>query len=565
MSIYARIKNFKNKDGSVRSYLYLVESIYDPVTKMAKQRNICNLGRLDDPNITNVVDNLIKHLSKFSEKVKILNMEEDIDVDEAKTYGEIQIFRKLWQNLGFEKVLRKYFEQTNKQVDLVEAIFAMVCNRLIAPSSERETNEWKKDVYEPKWENYDLHHFYRALDFLIEHKEDIELKLFNRNKNLFNYKVDVVMFDTTSVSYWGEGEKAEELLKYGYPKNKRNDLKQLVIGIIMDQGGFPIGHEVWEGNKSDKPAFKEVIDKIKNRYNIGKVILVADRGMVSEENIRYLEENGYEYILGVKMRQINKVRKEILLEEDGFEDIGKSLKSKEIREIDLWEKEKRLRGEEINEEERKVYQESLKSKRRWVVCYNEEIAKIEKEKREYFQKIIENKIEFSTAKEWIIRNGYKKYVKIEEMKISLDEEKLMEEEIYDGKWVVLTNSKLSIGEIIGGYKGLAKIERHFRDLKSEIEVGPIYHYTERRIRGHILICFMALQMKVLLSQKLKELGEDLTYSEVMRDVKKIRAVEMKIGDRRIVMRTNLKGKAALAFKAVGSAIPSKILAIEKTE
>jgi len=235
MSIYARVKNFKNKDGSTRSYLYLVESTYDPKTKMSKQRNICNLGRIDDPGTSKVVDNIIKHLSEFSEKIKILNIEQDIDVDEAKTYGEIQIFRKLWKDLGLEKVLTKYFSKTNKQVDLVEAIFAMVCNRLIAPSSERAMNRWKEDVYEPKWDRYDLHHFYRALDFLADHKENLELSLYKASKDLFNYKVDVVMFDTTSVSYWGEGEVANELLKYGYPKNKRNDLKQLVIGIIMDR------------------------------------------------------------------------------------------------------------------------------------------------------------------------------------------------------------------------------------------------------------------------------------------------------------------------------------------
>lgn len=565
MSIYARVKNFKNKDGSTRSYLYLVESTYDPKTKMSKQRNICNLGRIDDPGTSKVVDNIIKHLSEFSEKIKILNIEQDIDVDEAKTYGEIQIFRKLWKDLGLEKVLTKYFSKTNKQVDLVEAIFAMVCNRLIAPSSERAMNRWKEDVYEPKWDRYDLHHFYRALDFLADHKENLELSLYKASKDLFNYKVDVVMFDTTSVSYWGEGEVANELLKYGYPKNKRNDLKQLVIGIIMDQRGFPIGHEVWEGNKSDKPAFKEVIEKIKKKYSIGKVIMVADRGMVSEDNIRYLEENGYEYILGVKMRQMSKIRKEILLSDEGFEDIGKRLKGKEIREMELWEREKKQRGEEVKEEEKEVYSESLKSKRRWVVCYNEEIASIEKEKREYFQKIIENKIEFNTAKEWLIKNGYRKYVRIEDMKISLDEDKLMEEEIYDGKWVLITNSSLSIGELIWGYKGLAKIENHFRDLKSEIEVGPIYHYTERRIRGHIFVCFIALQMKVLLTQKLEEIGEDLTYSEVMRDVRKIRAVEVKIGDKKVITRTNLKGKADLAFRAIGGVIPPKIIGIERIE
>ncbi|MGB9681502.1 MAG: IS1634 family transposase [bacterium] len=564
MSIFPVVKTLNNKNGSTRSYLYLVKSTYIKETDSYKQEYIFNFGRIDNPDTSKLVDSIIEKLSQFSDKVKVLNIEKDIDTDESKTYGEIQIFRKLWKDLGFERVLRRYFSKTNKQVDLVEAIFAMVCNRLIAPSSERAVNRWKETVYEPKWEAYDLHHFYRALDFLVENKEKLELSLYKATKNLFNYEVDVVMFDTTTVSYWGEGEEAEEVLKYGYAKNKRNDLKQLVIGIIMDQNGFPIGHEVWEGNKSDKPAFKEVIEKIKRRYQIGKVILVADRGMVSEENIQYLEENGYEYILGVKMRQLNKTRKEILLgDNEGFTRIGKSLlKVKEIREYELWEKEKEVKKEEITEEEEERYKGSNKGKRRWVVCLNEEVESMDREKREYFRKIIEGKIEFNTAKEWLIRNGYKKYVKIEDMKISLDEEKLREEELYDGKWILITNSKLSSQEVIGGYKGLAKIERHFRDLKSEIEVGPIYHYTEKRIRGHIFVCFIALQIKVALMKKLRELDEETSYSEVMNDVSKIKAVEILIGNKRIITRTNLKGKATLAFKAVKTTIPPKVIEVK---
>jgi len=561
MSIYVREKTDKNKDGTTRTYLYVVESIYDKATKNTKQKFLFCLGRLDDPDTSKLAEKLALALSKYVKDVKVLNIEQDFALEDSKIYGEIQIFRRLWEDMGFERVLRKHFSKTNREVDLVEAIFTMVCNRLLAPSSERAVNEWKNGVYEPRWESLELHHFYRALDFLIENKEKLELNFHKATKNLFNYKVDVVMFDTTTVSYWGEGEEAEELLKYGYAKNKRNDLKQLVIGIIMDQNGYPIGHEVWEGNKSDKPAFKEVIDKVKKKYQIGKVILVADRGMVSEENIRYLEDNGYEYILGVKMRQLNKTKKEILLQDEGFSRIGKTvLKAKELRGYELWEKEKTLKGEEIKDEEREECIRSNVGKRRWVVCLNEEVEEMDREKREYFRKIIEDKIEFSTAKEWIIRNGYKKYVKIEDMKIRLDEEKLSEDELYDGKWVLVTNSSLSIPEVIEGYKGLSKIERHFRELKNEIEVGPIYHYVERRIRAHIFVSFIALQMKVALTKKLREIDEEASYSEVLSDLSRMRAVKVNIGGERLMIRIDPQDKAKLAFKAVKMMVPSKILA-----
>lgn len=441
----------------------------------------------------------------------------------------------------------------------------MVCNRLIAPSSKRETNEWKKEVYEPGWEQYELHHFYRAMDFLVEHKEDVEVELFEATKDLFNCKVDVIMFDTTTVSYWGEGEKAGNLLAYGYSKDKRFDLKQLVIGVIMAQDGTPLGHEVWEGNKSEKPAFKEIIDKIKRKFAIGKVILVADRGMVSEENIRFLEASGYEYILGVKMRQQSRVRKNLLLADEGFEQLDNSgLKVKVLTELELMSRELLRKEQRLpTEEEKKKFGETAASKRRWVACLNEAVARDDAAKRAFFREIIEHKIEFATAKEWIVKNGYKKYVKIEGMQISLNEERLLEDELYDGKWVLVTNSTLPVFNLVNSYKDLAKIERHFRDLKSELEVGPIYHQTEKRIRAHIFICFLALQLKYALTRKLKGISEEIGYGEVMRDVSKIKAVELKVGEQRVVMRTNLEGNAHYAFKAIRVPIPSKIICTDK--
>ena len=334
MNFYGRIKSFKNKNGTTRDYLYIVTRLSGIKKKQySVQKTICSLGRVDKEDTKEAVNSILKNLEKHSDKLKVLDICKDINPVSSKTYGELLIFKKIWEELNFDTILKYYYEKTARMVDVAEAIFAMVCNRLIEPGSKRGTYEWKKDVHCPEWDKYSLHHFYRSLDFLIEHKEEIEKDCFYRVRDLFNLKVNVMMFDTTSVSYWGEGKKADELLVHGYAKNKRFDLKQLIIGIIMDQQGMPLAHEVWEGNKSDKPAFKEIIDKIKEKYEIDKVILVADRGMISEENLRYLEEKGYEYILGVKKRHLGKIKENILLNDDNFEKLpNSSLKAKEMTE-----------------------------------------------------------------------------------------------------------------------------------------------------------------------------------------------------------------------------------------
>ena len=563
--MFIRIKKFKNKDGSLREYLFIVENQW--VKGKVKQKTIANLGRVDKALIAEKVDSLIESISKYSTRQELVNICNDITPMSSKTYGEIIVFRKLWEGLGLNKIFSKHFEDTKKEIDLVEAIFALVCNRLIAPSSKREADKWKDEVYEPRWDKLHLHHLYRALDFLQENKEVVEKELFDNTKDLFKSKVDVMMFDTTNISYWGDSE--NELLKYGHSKNKRFDLKQLVIGLIMDKNGVPLGHEVWPGNKSDRPAFKEIIEKIKRKFEIDKIILVCDRGMVSESNISYLEENDYEYVLGMRMRQLSERRRKILLDGNDFQSMSKNLSGKEITESDLWEKEQNVINEErlkqgkkaikIDEKKLKELKESKHGQRRWVVCLNKEVANEDKEKRAFFKKILENKVAFSSAKDWMIRNGYRRYLNIKEMRIEIDHEKLEEEKIYDGKWVLISNTVLPKMDLILTYKDLAQIERLFRDLKSELEIGPVYHYMERRIRAHVFVCFLALQMKVALTKNLKEISKDLTYSEVIRDLSKIKAVAFKVKEKEVIMRTDLEEKAHFAFKASGCTIPPKII------
>jgi len=401
------------------------------------------------------------------------------------------------------------------------------------------------------WDDIKLHELYRALDWLMDNKEKIEYQMFNNIRDVFNQNTDLMLFDTTSVSYWGEGENAPELLKRGYSKEKRNDLKQLIVALLMTEGGIPVGHETYPGNQVDVTSFPKIIAKVKDKFNLKRVVWVCDRGMISQSNIELLDSINHEYIIGIKMRMLNAAQKEILLatKYKDFTKIHDNLYVKQVI-VDIEVEDSK---EESKKEEKKTEKKTKTISRRYVVCYNPQQAKIDAINRERFKEIIAKKVLEKTDKSWIIKNGYKKYIKLKEDIIEdIDYDKLEKEKIYDGKWVLLTNTKLEYTEIAKYYKSLWQIENAFKELKSSLDVKPMYHWTEKRIRGHIFICFLALALELGLKNKLIK----VSYDEAMEDLKKLQVSLLKVKGIDKLKRTKLVGTAPSVFEQLKLAIPS---------
>ena len=406
----------------------------------------------------------------------------------------------------------------------------MVLNRLIEPKSEKAIHEWIKTIYGIE-EVKDIHQWYRSLDFLIEHKDRLEKDLHYAQRDLFNQEIDVVLMDTTSLVYFGDGQKAEGILDYGYSKQKRFDLKQVIVGILMSKEGMPIGHEVYPGNTNDINAFKEMIHTVRGKFKIRRVIIVCDRGMVSENNISVLELNDYEYIIGMKMRQLKEKDAQKILSTKGMASITDDLKGKEV----------------------------YYNNRRLIVCFNKKEAEKDKQKREEIIRRLVIKLKTQGLKSLLVHKEYSKYLKIKADKPELNEEKVKHEEVFDGKFIIQTNTKMKWKGIVSAYKDLWQVETGFRALKSELEMGPIYHYTERRIRAHIFICFLALLLKVIFKKSLSNSDKYLSVNKVLEDIRKIKAVQMTLKDKPVVLRTELEGDAHHAFKATGLKIPPRLL------
>ncbi|MED1440107.1 IS1634 family transposase [Aeribacillus composti] len=339
-----------------------------------------------------------------------------------------------------------------------EAIFAMVLNRLMDPNSKHYIfKQWIDTIYAEGLSDIQLHHYYRALDFLSEQKEKIEEQLYGHLTDLTSLEVDIVFYDTTSTYF--EGEEADELLAhYGYSKDHRGDRKQVVIGLLMTKTGIPIGHQVFPGNMHDTKTFGMVVGDLKKRYPIQKVILVGDRGMVSEANLDQIRELGMEYIVGVKLRKSKKAQ-ELLSIRGPYKKVLPNLKVKS----------KKIDGET------------------YVLCYNPDAEERDRASRQVVLENLQSKLDELGPSGLVKNRAYSKFLTIEKASAKIDEEKVSNDEKFDGKYAIRTNSSLTDEEAALAYKELWRVEQAFRNLKSNLELRPMYHRVESRIRGHIMV------------------------------------------------------------------------------
>lgn len=504
------------------------------------------LGRADDPETQTKIEQMVQTLAASSDRIALLNWEKDLKADWSKPYGLSLIFRRVWESTGFRAIIQDEFRSLETEFDVPESIFNMTLSRLTEPCSKRGLQLWQKENY--SIHPFELHQYYRAMDYLIEKKESIEQRVFSQMRDLFCQNVDIVLFDTTTLVYYGEGEEQEvkqedegksedpkPLLAHGFSKAKRYDLKQVVVGIAMSKDGIPLAHEVFSGNTNDVSCFKEVIDQLSKKFQVGKVILVGDRGMISQKNVKHLDEKGYQYILGFRMRTIPKDARHWVLSKLDLKRVRKDLSWKEVS-----------------------YQDQ-----RLLVCFNPERAVLDAEHRERILEKIRKKIKDGSILSVVDNPHYKKFLKIKGEKPKLDLEQIERDAMYDGLYVLTSNTKMKGQQIIDSYKDLWQVESAFRQLKSELEAGPIFHWKDDRIRAHVMICFLALILRTVFYKQLRKQDSKASYSEVFSDLRALCAIGLRIQENEVTLRTELQPKAVLAFKALGMNPPKHILSSSK--
>ena len=518
--MFFRTKPFRRKDGSTRTYLELVAN--RRVDGKVRQQVIARLGRLEQLSAEGVVDRLVAGLKRYSHE-QWLRMEA-LRAEDDYAYGPVLVFRRLWEELGLAEALREAFEGTEVHYAGEEAVFAMVVNRVMEPHSKRGTHEWMGTVYRSEWEGLELHHLYRALDVLHEVGPRLEEKLFDRVRDLFHLDLTLMLFDTTSAYFEGEGP--EGVAEYGYSRDRRGDRRQMVVGLLMTREGIPVCHRVFAGNTVDAAAFQDVLRELKPRFGVQRVVLVGDRGLVSQATLERLDLERMDYILGMPLRRF-KVCQEVLSRAGRYHQVADNLRVKEV-----W-----VEGE------------------RFILCHNPQAAERDRIRREEIVARLHEQLSHGGLPSMLKSPVYRRFLQVGESDARIDQNRVEADAKLDGKWVLTTNTVIPSDEVALAYKGLWRIEQAFRHLKSGLEVRPVFHWTPDRVRSHVLVCFLALVLESALQRRLAEQDPQLSYSRVRSDLDRFRAVAIDADGTRYLLRTELCGNAYAAFQAVGLCPP----------
>ena len=547
--MYIRSKTVKGK-----TYLQLVESQW--IDGRSKQIVLKSLGRLDTLRETGQLDRLLRSGIKFSERLAVLDAHEQGKSikTESRRIGLSLIFEKLWQDLKIAKVIKGLLSERKYEFSVERAIFITVLNRLCSPGSDRASEKWMRDHKIAGKDGLNLHHFYRAMGWLGEAlpkeeqegatpfaprcmKDKIEERIFAERRDLFT-DLDLVFFDTTSIYFEGEG--GESIGQFGNTKDRRPDLKQIVVGVVLDNEGSPICCEMWPGNTTDVTTLIPIAQRLKKRFSIKRVCIVADRGMISKNVKETIAEMGWEYILGVRMRK-EKRAKEIVLSRAGrykevypMSSISKDPSPLKVKEV-------RVDGT------------------RYIVCFNEKQAHKDREDRKAIIASLEKNLKRGD-KSLIGNKGYRRYLKKKgKESYEIDFEKAKEEARYDGKWVLTTSTKLSAEALALKYKQLLMVEEIFRTMKSILETRPIYHKCDDTIRGHVFCSFLALLLRKKLQDLLEDKGWRLEWADMIQDLNELFEMEIRLSGKEYILRSETKGTTGKIFQVAGVVLPPKLI------
>jgi transposase len=543
--MFARVK----KSGKYQ-YLQIVENRKEK--GKVKQRVISTVGRMDQLQSKGRIETLIRSLSKFSEQaLLIISGQSDISAD-AQKIGPPLIFERLWKETGIKAAIGRVLASRKYEFDVERAIFLTVLHRLMVSGSDRFCNRWCRDYLIEGVDGLDLHHLYRAMGFLGEevsdqtgatpfaprcNKDEVEELVFDHRRDLFS-NLDLVFFDTTSIYFEGHG--GESIGKRGFSKDHRPDLAQMVVGAVIDDRGQPICCEMWPGNTADVGTLLPIVDRLKKRFAISRVCIVADRGMISAKTIEALEapDNRTDYILGCRMRKVKQIAERVLSHPGSYKivrpessdpDKSSPLKVKQVEIDDC----------------------------RYIVCVNTRQQRKDAADRQAIVEALCEQIK-KGPKSLVGNKGFRKYLKIEKGSTSIDESKVEYEARFDGKWVLTTNTDLSAEEVALKYKELWRVEKVFRDIKSLIDTRPIFHKRDATIRGHVFCSFLALVLRKELDRRLSQAGHRFEWAEIKQDLKALQRVTIEEDGRRLSIRSQSKGVCGKIFNAVGVAMPPTI-------
>ncbi len=579
--MYLRTTQRRNADGSVVRYVQLAHN--HRVEGSTQAQVLLNLGRedkLDPDGLRRLVASINRYLGEPASTGAGADVRELVGdalrVAGSRPMGTVHLLDGLWRQLGVDSALRGVLGPRRFSTDVERVLFALVANRCVDPASKLAAAEWvREDVVIPGLAEMDEDQAYRAMDLLIEADAQAEVQeaVFFAVADLLNLEVDLLFFDTTSTYFERDTEEAPSqerpaggLRRYGHSKDSRDDLPQIVIGLAVTREGVPVRCWVWPGNTADVAVLPEVKDGLRG-WRLGRVVTVVDRGFSSAANLDYLRRAGGHWIAGERMRDGNPRAQAALSRQGRYRQVRDNLRVKEVRLDDS--------AAAAAPGEPGV---------RWIVCHNPHEAERDKTRRDQALTRLTaelDRIKTARARDAERRKTAKKapsdevHVKAEcalrdhptlgrwlrqlsSGRLVLDRARIAAEERLDGKYLLSTSDPdLSAEDVALGYKNLLEAERGFRDLKSTLELRPVFHRIEPRIRAHVLLCWLAL-----LLIRVAERRTGLTWRRIALELGRVHAVTLTGTAGSVVQTTPLSEAASSILRACQVTPPAVVTAID---
>jgi transposase len=505
----AFLREEKKKSGT---YIRIVESFRE--NGKPSQRTLYNLGKVEDyapeqlkrigarlfklggGDLRELIGGATKELGRFN-------------------YGYFQVYSKYFKLFGLGKIFKKISSDHELSYDLSDAILLLLLERLNEPCSKLASyNNQSEYLGLPQIE---LHNIYRSLDYLTDNHKLIQDIIFSYGRDMFNQSLDLVFYDVTT--FYFDSQVSGGLRQKGFGKDGKVGKTQVVFGLMIDKEQRPIGYQIYDGKFYEGHTFVDAVDKLKSRYNIDKVIVVADRGMMNKDNIKAVEaKNGYEYIVGERLKSLPRKVKEDLINLDNYKKTWTYNKD----------------NEQIN-----IRYTTLDYDGKKIICtFSENRAK--KDFMERDEKIKKAEVFIKSPSKLKGKEKHYYLKNINKETFALDEEKIAEASRYDGFIAIATNNKdLSEAELLDNYRHLYKVEQSFRKFKTHLETRPMYHWTDIRIRGHLCLCYIAYALNNQILLDMKQANEPMSENELRKSLDKMQASLIEQRKEQFYLRANL--------------------------
>lgn len=551
----------KQKVGN-KTYVYLRESFWDPIRKKYSSRNVKNYGNLEDllQQNPNFLEDLTKELEFLrnqrvtEKKLNVAQRAKEIKMAllrDVNSHGDnpcsmlgTYVLKRLWDKLSLTRKIRDMQQQTHYSSELALACFFMTAARLLMPDSKLSQWQHRNQIFS-KAKDLSLQTLYRSLDFLHGHKEELIQYLNRQIAKHYQRTVNVALYDVTT--YYFESQEADTLRSFGFSKDNKVNQVQVVMGLLIDDQGIPIDYELFAGNQNEFATMIPILKKLKSLYKIDKVIVTADRGLNSAANLLAIKELGMNYVIAYRLRNAGSCIKALITEQQGWHN-DQHVHS-EIKKYKIATETRTVRREVDGETQTVSLTSNL------LINYSEKRARKDCHDRQRLIEKAQRLVDTPSLLRSELKRGGKSYLSLSENQLSaeLDQDKITNAEFWDGYYgIVYSDKDMPVEQVLKIHHSLWQIEESFRISKSLLVARPCFHWTEKRIRGHFLVCYLALVMHRLLEAELTKQGVILTADSIVQALREAAVAEVKLSDQDTVYcKMNTQGAFEQISQAMG--------------